>query len=255
MGTNRSWKLKRWVLFAAMGMILAIYVGFVEIKGDEKTFTGLEVYVEGVSELYFVEEKEIHRMLENDFEQLKPGVKVSTIPLYELEKKVENHPFVKDAEVFVDLKGKVMVKVAQHIPLARITRPMAPDGYISTEGVILPTSTHFTPRVITIQGRGADRILETGSLGTDGDSLLELLHFIDRDKLWHAQISGIELLANGDVILQQQVGKQVIEFGKPESIEEKFKKISIYYTEIVPLKGWNTYERVNVKFKDQIICE
>lgn len=255
MGNSRNWKLKRWVVFASLGMVLATYIGFVETKGDDKTFGGLEVYVEGVSELYFVEEKEILRMLENDFEQLKPGVKLSDIPLHELEKKVESHPFVKDADVFVDLKGNVTVKVAQHIPIARITRPMSPDGYISTEGAILPTSSNFTPRVITLQGRGAERILETGSLGEERENLLELLHFINSDKLWQAQISGLELLGNGDILLHQQVGKQVIEFGKPESIEDKFKKIGLFYTEIVPLKGWNAYERVNVKFKDQIICE
>lgn len=255
MEQGRKWKLKRWVIFASLGLVLTLYIGFVEFRGGHKTFDGIEVYVEGISELYFVEEKEILRMLENEFEQLRPGVALSDISLYELEKKVESHPFVRDADVYADLKGKIMVKVAQHIPLARIVRPMAADGYISTEGKILPTSNNFTPRVITLEGRGAERILERGALTPEQESLLELIHYIHEDKVWQAQISGLELLANGEVLLQQQVGKQVIEFGKPDQIAEKFKKIGIYYTEIVPQKGWNAYERVNVKFKDQIICE
>jgi cell division protein FtsQ len=65
----------------------------------------------------------------------------------------------------------------------------------------------------------------------------------------------VEVLGNEDLILYQQVGKQTIEFGKPEEIEEKFSRINIYYKEILPQKGWNTYSRVNVKFKGQIVCE
>jgi cell division protein FtsQ len=55
--------------------------------------------------------------------------------------------------------------------------------------------------------------------------------------------------------MYQQVGKEVIDFGKPEMIESKFEKIAIFYEEILPSKGWNTYSRVCVKFKNQIVCE
>lgn len=255
MGKPRTWKIKKWVVFVFLAMVLVVYIGFVEHRGRQKTYAGIEVYVEGVSEVYFVDEKEILLMLENEFEALKPGVELEKISLYELEKKVETHPFVKNADVYADLKGKIMVKIAQHIPLARITRPMAADGYISTEGKVLPTSRNFTPRVMTLEGRGASSILDKGELSPEQSGLLELARFIAGNKFWNAQINGMELLANGEVLLQQQVGKQTIEFGKPTDIEEKFKKIDIYYKEIVPQKGWNAYQRVNVKFKDQIICE
>ena len=60
---------------------------------------------------------------------------------------------------------------------------------------------------------------------------------------------------DGEVELYPQVTKQKIEFGKPKDFEEKFSKLMTFYKEILPSKGWNYYERVNVKFKDQIICE
>jgi cell division protein FtsQ len=52
-----------------------------------------------------------------------------------------------------------------------------------------------------------------------------------------------------------QVGKQYIEFGKAEQIEEKFSKLTIFYQKILPFKGWNTYKRVNLKYFNQIVCE
>jgi cell division protein FtsQ len=52
-----------------------------------------------------------------------------------------------------------------------------------------------------------------------------------------------------------QVGGQLIEFGKPENLELKFKKLRIFYKEILPEKGWNAYERVNLEYEGQIIAE
>ena len=67
-------------------------------------------------------------------------------------------------------------------------------------------------------------------------------HFITLDK-------------KGNIKMYTQVSKQVVEFGRPEEIEEKFKKLKIFYKEILPAKGWNSYDKVSVKFKDQIVCE
>ncbi|MEX2514277.1 MAG: cell division protein [Cyclobacteriaceae bacterium] len=249
------WKLKKPILFLFWGLILVGFIGFIENKAGQKTFSGLEVYIKGISDVYFVDEKEVISLLKNAFPALEKNGTSEEIPLHELEKMVENHPFIKNAEVFMDLRGKVIVKVSQHVPLARIVRPLAADGYISMEGKILPTSSKYTSRVVVIEGRKATELLQQKDLTASHPDLMNLLHFIDRDKFWKAQISGMEIQVNGDVNLNQQVGKQTIEFGKPKEIELKFKKINTFYKKIVPLKGWNTYSRVNVKFKDQIICE
>ena len=60
---------------------------------------------------------------------------------------------------------------------------------------------------------------------------------------------------HGDIILYPQVTRQLIEFGKAEHFEEKFRKLRYFYTKILPSKGWNHYARVNVEFEHQIICE
>ena len=251
----RKWKFKKSLIFAFLGLIVVVYIALIEHRGRDRQFSGLEIYVEGISQVYFVEEKDIHQMLQHEFPELQVGESLQKISIYDLEKKVESHPFVRDAEVYADLKGKIMVKIAQHVPMARIVRPLASDGYISTEGKVLPLSPNFTPRVITIEGRGADHILEKGELGPEHAGFLGLLTYVTESDFWSAQINSVDLLSNGEIRLHQQVGKQIIEFGKPEDIDRKFQKISLFYEEIVPKKGWNAYNRVNVKFKDQIICE
>ncbi|WP_114749596.1 cell division protein FtsQ/DivIB [Pleomorphovibrio marinus] len=248
-------KVKKSIVFVLLALVFLVYIGFTEHQSEQKPFAGLEIYVEAVSEVYFVEEKDLLAKIQQAFPELQPGHPLNSVSLHEIEKQILNHPYVKSADVFTDLKGKIIVKASQHIPIARVVRSLAADAYISTEGKILPTRSNYTSRVITLEGKGAEKLLEKEELGEPQRELLELLTYIRNHKFWNAQISGMEILGDGNIVMHQQVGKQLIEFGKPDQIEEKFNKINLYYQNIVPQKGWNAYERVNVKFKDQIICE
>lgn len=205
--------------------------------------------------MYFVGEKEILESLEAEFPLLRSGVAFSEINLNHLERKVEMHPFVKNAEVFSDQKGNIRVEIEQHVPMARIVRSRAADGYISKEGLILPTSSKYTTRVLILQGAYAESLLEEKDLKETHMELLELLKFIHGDEFWSAQLTELEIEKESDIKMHQQVGRQVIEFGDATEKEEKFKKINLFYENILPTKGWNAYSRVNVKYKGQIVCE
>ena len=85
--------------------------------------------------------------------------------------------------------------------------------------------------------------------------LLQLLNHINNDKFWRAQIAGIVVKKDGELNMLPQVTKQEIVFGLPEDLEEKFKKLKVFYKQVLPNKGWNTYSMVNVKFKNQLVCE
>ena len=149
-----------------------------------------------------------------------------------------------------------MVNVLLRRPIARVIQFDGPDAYIAEDGAILPVSDKFSSRVLLVGGANTKEILSTGNLvNSDYDNLFNLVNFIKADKFWTAQIAQVEFLKNGEVKLLPQVTKQYIEFGDLNMIENKFDRLKIFYKEILPRKGWNTYSRVNVKYRDQIICE
>ena len=88
-----------------------------------------------------------------------------------------------------------------------------------------------------------------------GKDLLEMINYINNDKFFSKIISEIEINSNKNIVIHPQFSKQKIIFGYPDDLEEKFEKINLFYNKIVPAKGWNTYKTVNVKFKNQIICD
>lgn len=248
-------RLRKISVFALLSLVLLVFIGFVEKKSAERRLSVIEVKIKSVADVYFVEEKEILDVVRAEFPNLQEGTLFREINLAKIEHKVESHPFVKNAEVFGDVKGNIVIEIQQHVPMARIVRPMAADAYISTEGLILPTSPKYTTRVLLLSGNYAEKLMQLKDINTENPGLLELIRFIQEDEFWKAQITELEIQRKRDIKLHQQVGRQVIEFGDASDISEKFEKVSLFYEEILPKKGWNTYQRVNVKYKDQIVCE
>lgn len=248
-------KLKKIASFLVLGLVLLGFIGFVEKQTVHKTFQGVEINIVGVSGLYFVEDAEIEKILATAFPELKPGAPLESVMMKEIEERLLGHPFVKTAEAMLGQKGILNLKIRQHQPIARIARPRAADGYITTEGRVIPTSPSYTSRVLILEGDFAEQLMEQGDINIEMPELMELIGYIIQDEFWKAQITELEINSRSDIVLYQQVGRQRIEFGDAFNIKDKFDRIEVFYKEILPRKGWNAYERVSVKFKDQIVCE
>lgn len=247
-------RLKKTLGMITLCLVLVGFIGFVEKQSQFKTYHGLEIDLEAVSGVYFVDEKEIEQIISSAFPELKAGLPVTEIRLSELEERLGRHPFIKSVQASLEHKGIVKVSIQQHEPIARIARPLAADGYITTEGLIIPTSPTYTSRVLILEGGYAEQLMDQGSVDAMPE-LMPLIQFITKDEFWSAQVTELEIHKKDDIRLHQQVGKQVIEFGDAFDFESKFKRIDVLYREILPRKGWNAYNQISVKFKNQIVCE
>ena len=248
-------KVKNIAVFIGLTLVLVAFIAFVEKQSMDKIYLDREVYIQGQSGLYFVEEKEIQNLISEAFPDLISGLPLEEVPLDDIEDRVLAHPFVKGAQAYIGQKGVLQLHVKQHRPLARIVRSGSEDAYITEEGKVIPTSDSYTSRVIVIHGRFAEQLMDEGEVLSKMPELMELIEFIGEDEFWSAQLTEIELQSKEDIRLYQQVGKQVVELGPAFDLEEKFRKIEVFYKEILPRKGWNAYNRVSVKFKNQIVCE
>ena len=141
--------------------------------------------------------------------------------------------------------------------MARIVQEDAPDAYIAEDGTIMSVSEKFSSRVVLISGPFVKQLLEVGDLNLSeaGIQLYEMIEFISADKFWKAQVAQLDIAKDGKITIYPQITGQRVEFGKAENIELKFKKLMIFYKEILPQRGWTKYERVNLEYEGQVIAE
>ena len=155
------------------------------------------------------------------------------------------------------MKGNLIVNVELRRPIARIVQSDALDAYVSEDGVVMPVSEKYTSRVILLSGPFVKKLIEMQDLKKtdEGKQILEMIEFINGEKFWKAQVAQMDINSEGKISIFPQVTGQKVEFGKPENIEEKFKKLMIFYKEILPQRGWTKYERVNLEYEGQVIAE
>lgn len=240
--------------FLLIGLVSGIafftWLGFT--FSEEKLVRNLNTEILSHDGNMFTSESEILVLLKGDENIL--ILPISKWDMSEMERRVETNPFVLDAEVYRDVKGNVLVRVNQRKPIGRIYHQYEKDSYIDEKGNLLPTTARHTARVplLEIEGLEWGNNLNETDYGSD---LLRLLKYIEKDDFWRVQIAQIIVKNNGQIEMLPQMTKQTVIFGMPEDIEKKFEKLMIFYKKILPAKGWNTYAKVNLKFKDQIICE
>ena len=160
-----------------------------------------------------------------------------------LENLLKHHPLIKAAEVFVDQKGKVNILIEQKKAIVRVKTDIY-DYYLDEFGHKMELSNNFTARVVVATG---DVIAKNHS------EIYSFVNEINKSDFWNSQITQIHF-ENNDVVLIPRVGGQKINIGSFKNIEEKLNNLYHFYKVGMPLKGWQTYSIINLKFKDQVIC-
>lgn len=205
---------------------------------------------------YFISEQEVTALLTRNGNQRLEGARPEDLNLKALEARLKAHSFVREAQVYRDLAGNLHADVRQNRPIARLVHTdTRRDSYLDAEGHELPLSPLFTARVVPVARQGGMELPATFFRDSTGRRYLEVLRYIDEHPFWRAQVAEVFIGPNGKLAFTQQIGDQRVEFGFPENISEKFAKLMVFYRQIPPVLGWDTYHRVNVEFKDQIICE
>jgi len=246
---------KNILIYSLGSLILISSISFRALRLSERKVTEIQIEIMNNQEFYLIDQIEIQALLNKEHSITVLGSKYDQVDFKLLEKQIEENPFVAQIDVFMNVNGVLGAKASQAQPIGRLMNPRGSDQYIDITGKLLPMNTDYTARVPLISF--AEYPQWESHLGEDdfGKQLMEFLIFINKDELWKAQIAQLAVSEENELTLWPQMTKQLILFGPADEIEEKFKKLKLFYKEVLPKKGWNTYSSVNLKYKNQIVCK
>ncbi len=251
-----NWKrvglLLAWTFSLAGVFILS---GFITGKSADLACNRLEVIIPtGQS---FVTRSHIMDLVQKHQGDL-VGRTLKSIELHKLEQQIEANPYVYSANVYREMDGSVNMIVRPKEAVLRIIGLQGQDFYVDTEGTTMPASMDYAPRVIVANGfiSANPETLERDSLQHElVADLYRTALFLASDSLWNKQIEQLYVNTDSDIELVPRVGEQRIILGRADSLEQKFRKLSLFYKEVVPKVGWGMYQAVNLKFANQLVCE
>jgi cell division protein FtsQ len=254
-----KWKapnIKKEIRITAALLGICCLVAFTEKKAGTWICHNIVIELDNENENHFLDEADVLRLV-NAGQSTLIGTTMDKINLKKLENKMKSDRHILNSEIFGDLKGNLVVKVELRRPIARIVRENAPDAYVAEDGTIMGVSEKYTSRVVLISGSFTNKLVDAGNMYDleEGKQVMEMIAFINDDRFWRSQVAQMNINGSGDITIYPQITGQRVEFGKPENVEAKFRKLMIFYKEILPTRGWTKYERVNLMYEGQIIAE
>lgn len=253
-----------WVLLVS-GLFVAL--GFVDKEQAMQRCKEPVIMVERDSATNFVDRDDIMKLLRDRGDSV-TGQIMSSVNVAELEKVLNSHVAIADAEVYMSVDGEVSIEVKQRRPVLRIFNTDNESYYLDEEGKLMPLSEKFTARVLVVNGYinepyakrymfSVDDI-ESDSLARASsmlDDIFRLAMFIRKDEFWNAQIDQVYVNRENELELIPKVGDHRILLGDVSNLEDKFNRLRIFYEEgLVPTGWWSNYSMINLKFKDQVVC-
>ena len=172
-----------------------------------------------------------------------------------IEKGLEAHPFIAQAQITKDFNNNIRVKVYQRRPLARLWTSSHKKTYLVDRQITSVTVLSSSPRTLIMMGAGIDSLSKASfwesKLGWEWYQFLEGIH---EDNFLNLMIGQIEVDEHLRLKLYPQLGRQVFHFGYLEDQTTKIEKLKLFYTHIIPKRGWKKYRQVFLYHKDRIIC-
>lgn len=239
-------------LSAVVGVVMLM--GLVSSKDKNQECTSLMVSIEGKET--FIDQNDISKMINNHFGVV-VGKKISEIDLEGIEKVIEKLPYVSKAEVYADIDGVMKVRVEQREVILRVINKIGQEYYVDRNGNKIPVTLKYVPRVLVANGHiseGYSNALEPVETVLVQD-LIAVVNRVMGDHLWENQIVQIYVNNQGDIEFVPRVGTEILLIGSSDNLDDKLRRLEIYYKNILPKVGTEAYEKVNVKYREQIICE
>jgi cell division protein FtsQ len=250
---NIPWKKRSiqavWIL---LGMGTMVLFGAAIQKKNLKNCTGIQIEINGPSQLVFLDEKEILNLL-NKSEKIK-GVPTSKINLRFLESSLEKNSWIRKAEMYFDNNQQLQVRVLEREPLARVFVLGGSSFYVDSDAVRLPLSDKLTARVTVFTNFPSNKTPLAKPDSSLLQSIVKMAAFIQADSFWMAQVSSVEINPQTKFEIVPLIGEHKIIVGDATQLDKKFGKLKTFYRQALMQQGLNTYEKLDLRFDNQIVA-
>ena len=240
---------RRTVINMILSCLLVAYIVIIVpvINSAERndTFTALKIDIDSKGHLNFLKSEDVNQLL-GDLDSKLDTLKRKNLNTRELEKTLNECNRVERSHCQILNDGTLLIEVTPIEPVARIF-----DGkgsvYVNAEGKRIEASPsfHVDVPVITTKSVANMKMVK---------KLLPFLREIKTNPEANALVSSLHIDERGDIIVIPNVLGHVINFGDTTQIADKLERLRVFYKEIMPIRGWNAYDTISVKWSGRIFA-
>lgn len=190
------------------------------------------------------------------------GQKIKNLNLQQIEKNISKISYVQDFNVFIDIGGSFSIKAQPRKAILRIYNQAGQQFYLGSDTVVMPLSTKHSVRVLLANGAlpkvsmnySNKNNIDTLRLPAIYKKIYILATKIQHDQFLNALIDQIYVKQDQEFELIPKTGVSYIEFGTLNNIDDKLRRLKLFYINGKEKINWTIYKSINLKYENQVVC-
>ena len=173
------------------------------------------------------------------------GKNMGDIDASDIEEALRLSPYLENADIVKCMDGRILIRVSQLVPVLRVF-----DGtesyYVNRAGKRMMATPNYHCDVPVVQGHFSRAYPVT--------RILPLVDYVEKDSLLHSLVTMYCVRDTNNIIIVPNISGHVVNIGNAQGFENKFAKLRLFYDQVMPKRGWNTYDTISVKWSHQVVA-
>ena len=237
-------KVIQYSILVLLAALLTIGTLWARNKSRGELCTGIDVVVVNADSTSFVTPQGVLSDLQGQGIKV-VGKRMGDIDASDIEDALKVSPYLENADIVKCQDGRLLVRVSQLVPVFRVF-----DGessyYVNRAGKHMAATSYYHSDVPVVQGHFTRKYPPT--------RMLPLIDYVENDSLLRSLVTMYIVRDTNNIILVPDISGHVINMGNVSGFENKFAKLKLFYTDVMPRKGWNTYDTISVKWNHQVVA-
>ena len=236
--------LVRNIILLVMAAALATGIAWARYKAGGERCTGVDIQIVNADSTRFVTPRGV--LAELDKLGIKvEGKRMGDINASDIEEALTQSPYLENVDCVKAQNGRFVIRATQLVPVVRVF-----DGdesyYVNKAGKRMSATAFYHADVPVVQGHFTRNYPVT--------RLLPLVEYVESDTLLSSLVSMYSVTDTNNIIIVPDIYGHVVNMGNAEGFVNKFDKLKLFYREVMPNKGWLTYDTISVKWDHQVVA-
>lgn len=239
---------KKTVMHCVLTLLMVVYIAVMlplsRGGASAMPFRSVEFVIDDSLNSGFVSADDIRRECLSRFGGL-DTLSPSRLNLADVEFQLGALPEIESINAAVLGNGTLRFDVVPMVPVARVFEHDR-SYYINSQGKKIKADINYHIDVPVVSGYFDDQY--------PAGRLLPLLDYIKARPELDALVSAVSVDRNHDIYLIPVIRGHVVNFGDTTEISDKFARLEAFYTKVMPVKGWDHYDTLSVKWHGQMVA-
>lgn len=210
------------------------------------------ITLNGAHNNFFIDSKDVEQLVMKATKGKIKGEPVASFKLHELEQMLEHNTWIDEAELYFDNRDVLHITVTEKEPVARLFTTAGNSFYIDSLGRKMPLSDKLSARVPVFTGFPDKKKLSAADSVLLNDVRLTANHIMN-DPFWMSQVAQIDITPERNFEMVPVVGNHLVKLGNGDDINKKFRRLMVFYQQVLSKTGFDKYKVIDVQYKGQVV--